>query len=346
MDSDDPLLFSSHKKTARDIALAGAHRITELCDDKGKFTYAHNPLTGEDQEDYNVIRHCITTWALFEAYERYGQDKKYLDTAKRALTFLRKVYVRPYLDHKDRMCVLSELGTIKLGAQGCAIIILCKAYETTGGQEFLNEAIQIGYTVLDMRRKRGEFYHELSAQTGHATTFKSPFYVGEALLGLCALYTTTQDEGWLNMTEQSLTRLAERNYGVTEQSHWMLYALNAFDTDRPNDSFLDYAKNIARNMMESPDYLESGYSTHIAVHSEGLLCFLNMLIRRKDNTYKTLYEEFLKLTEICLHKQAEYFRPDGNFVEGDSSSWVRIDYIQHNILAFMMYDALPEAYPE
>lgn len=244
-----------------------------------------------------------------------------------------------FLGELDRAC-FSEKGEIKLGANGLGLLAILS--DDSGRNRDIIQAIadRLGNYILTEQRPDGDFAHKRDLATGTELPFRSQYYTGEALFGLLRLHEITGQWEWLKAAGDCEALLAGINYGVAEHSHWMLYAIDLLTKFRPNATFFEHATTIAAEIIDNPRYREDGRSTPIACRTEGLLAYL-----RTQNRFDSLKND--ALTERCLAEirqnlilQVKYRRQDGSFIRGGSDSReteVRIDYIQHNISAFLGY---------
>ena len=78
---------------------------------------------------------------------------------------------------------------------------------------------------------------------------RSQFYTGQALFALFKTLHHRPEMAKLRIARDILDNLASRDYGVTEHSHWMMYAIEAADVVSPDDGLLDYAEKIAERIL-------------------------------------------------------------------------------------------------
>ncbi|MEM1152848.1 MAG: hypothetical protein AAGI44_01820 [Pseudomonadota bacterium] len=189
------------------------------------------------------------------------------------------------------------------------------------------------------RDEQGELIHKRYFGTGKVSAFRSEYYTGEALLALLSMYAVSGEQMWLDETLSVERALAGIDYGVAEQSHWMLYALELLQLHAETELAYEHAAKIARNILSNGLYLSWGRSTPIACRSEGLMAFVRM--KHPENIEAVrLRDACLAQVESNLCKQLECRRSDGSFVRGGQDqrhNEVRIDYIQHNISAFLHF---------
>lgn len=320
-----------------DIARSGADYLGALVKPNGQFVYQLDHQTGKAGPGYNVLRHCGTIWAMLDVYRTIGCSEETLSAARRAGAYLLDQYLR--FDHDiDAVCI-SEDNSIKLGGNGLAILALLSLSEATGDQYILHTAVRLGEYIIANRAPDGDFIHKKFFKSQKISAFRSDYYTGEALLALLALYEKTRDAKWLDIAIERETELAKIDYGVPEQSHWMLYALEVISRHRPTKAQFAHAAKIARHILDFPEYRASERSTPIACRSEGLLAFLRMT--KEGGVEADLRDACLTAVRADLASQFEYRRPDGAFVRGGDAAKraeeMRIDYVQHNISGFLYY---------
>ena len=163
------------------------------------------------------------------------------------------------------------------------------------------------------------------------------YYTGEALLALLTLYKLTKEEHWLEAVRNIESELAFEDYGVKEQSHWMLYSLELLSQFEASPLYYQHAEKIVLDILDNPEYLSWERSTPTACRSEGLLAFLRMKSPETDEN-TSLRQRCKEQILFNLHQQLTFRLPDGSFVRGGNDrrkNEVRIDYIQHNISSLL-----------
>ena len=324
--------------TGLDIARAGARRIADITDAQGRMRYRYDVGTGIIHDDYNMLRHLGSTWALLDVAKSAPDLPQLRDAASRALGFALKTGIR-FFGRPDQICVEEE-GVIKLGGNGLAILALLAQNDVSPSPELVSIAEGLGRYVIDQRQESGDLAHKRNFATGRLIQFKSDYFTGEALFGLMRLYEVTRDTIWLDAVADCETVLAPLDYGVPEQSHWCLYALELLYRYRPQKLFLDHAVRIARHTLERPRYRRSGRSTPVACRSEGLSAFLRLARDAPGAVAPHFVDTVRAAVAHNLDLQIRHRLPDGAFAgggQGSEATEVRIDYIQHNISAFLAW---------
>ena len=321
-----------------EVARSGAEYLAGLMEPTGRFKYRFDADTGTSAGDYNLLRHCGTTWSILEVTRNGGGSGRTAAAAKRAVAYIYNDSLK-FLPDLDRAC-LAENGEVKLGGNGLGILALL-AYADAAGDRFAHSvAAYLAAYIVSQQKIDGDFVHKRELATAAEIPFESEYYTGEALFALVKLHTATSEWRWLDCAARTEFQLAKRDYGVAQQSHWMLYALEELTRHRPVPEFISHAGRIARHIVDHPGYREHGRSTPIACRTEGLLAYLRMMDRSTAVEEQELRAACGDAIRENLVLQLAYRRPDGGFIRGGSDkrrNEIRIDYVQHNISAFHYY---------
>lgn len=325
-------------KDALTIAVEGARCLARLVDRRGKFLYRYDLDNPGPAKGYNILRHCGAIWAMTEVANRVGDLPDVLDAADRAADWLIAKHIAPYRA-TGTQCVVAR-DNVKLGGNGLAILALLELAAATGRRDRIALARELAGYLLLQQRPDGDFIHKRRLSTDEELPFRSDYYTGEALFGLLRLAAVTGEGRWLAACETSERLLARQDYGVPEQSHWMLYALEELHAQRPQQLYRDHARKIAEHINRSPGYRDDHRSTPIACRSEGLLCFIRLCAGiPSDAADRPAFDRAAAESRLTVHDnlalQLAYRRPDGSFVHGRDRNQVQIDYIQHNISSFL-----------
>jgi UDP-N-acetylmuramoyl-tripeptide--D-alanyl-D-alanine ligase len=324
------------------VATSGAVKLAEFVDKEGRFKYRFDALTGVISTGYNVLRHCGSVWAIMDVYQVTPEQDALYQASHRATTYLRNEFLK-YVPNCRYACI-AEGGVIKLGGNALAILALLAVYSVSKEAILLTISESIGASIERDRMPDGDFVHKTYLATGKISTFRSEYYTGEALLALLALYEASGDGRWLDIVINSENNLMKKYYGVKEQSHWMLYALEGLCRHRWKDAYAQHASQIAQHILTYPEYLLANRSTPTACRSEGLLAFVRLAdSSAAGSAFGELRQRSMVAVEHNLVEQCRFRRDDGSFVRGGGdvrNTEVRIDYIQHNISAFLHYHLL------
>ena len=323
-------------ENAKSVALDAASALARMVKPQGRFTYRYM-LSEPNKTDalYSPIRHIAAVWFMLEADRVVGPIDGVRAAALRAGDQIVTEFLTPFAG-QDMLCVLDE-GLSKLGGAGLAVTTLCAMHDVTGDSRYLHLAKRTSRFVLSQQQENGDFIHirNYPLSTIHPT--RSNFCTGQALLGLLTLFKRTGDVTLLDAANYAISYLGRRNYGVTINSHWMLYALEAHFVVQPTTETLDYASRIAGGIVNGADYRKSGQLTAIACRTEGLLAFGRMLKQHGRNGITPSLDECLRQVRLNLTQLLKFRSADGVFVENLQKPEVRIDYIQHAGLSFLGY---------
>lgn len=323
----------------KDQAHVSACCLAVLVGEDGQFRYRYDSKTGKNLDGYNILRHSGAIWVLVDTY-RDTADERLLKAAQRALHFLLDNSLRFYRSYRN-VCIC-EGNTIKLGGNALAALAMLTMFSITRERWLLNLSEQLCQFMLDQRREQGEFVHKRYFESGKISAFRSMYYTGEALFAMVTLFEQTGERFWLEAALDIERPLAYEGYGVAEQSHWMLYALEMMTRFSPSPDFSRHGAAIVGHILDHPEYLQWQRSTPIACRSEGLLAFLRQPPagnQQDDHLRKRCRQQL----EINIGKQMSFRLDNGAFIRGGQDKRhheVRIDYLQHNISSLLHYSRL------
>ncbi len=323
----------------KDIAVTGAKYLADLVGEDGRFKYRFNPETNTIFKGYNVLRHAGTIWSMLDVFTS-SQDEYVLEKSKSAATYLLNNYLSFFRSYNNA-CICED-NKIKLGGNALAIMAFTSLYNVTSDDFLINISERLAHFMIKMRQPDGDLIHKRFFRSGKISSFKSMYYTGEALLAFLTLYKVTQNSIWLNVVKDIEGLLAPKSYGVTEQSHWMLYALESLSKFDSSEIYYKHAVEIVEHILTNPLYLTWDRSTPIACRSEGLIAFLNMKhpSNLEDQNLKNRCIEQVKHNLEC---QKFFIVQDGAFMRGGDDARrfeIRIDYTQHNISSFLHFSHL------
>lgn len=317
------------------VAESGALHLSALVKPDGRFVYRYT-ADGREAPGYNLLRHCGTVWAMADVADGQPHLHSVAVMSQRALDWILENRLQRY---KDTSCIVGKGNLAKLGGAGLAMLACVGVARVSGEESYLDTAHQLGRFILLLKREDGDFEHKISTDTGEVQDFRSGYYTGEALFGLARLNTVRRDAERESAILDSLDRLAARDYGVEEQSHWMLYALAEAALIPGAEAQLDYGARIAEGIVSKSGYRERMESTPIACRTEALLAFLR-LAETAGRPDHPLRPKVVEAIEMNLALQMRWRYPTGAFAKGDKTRDVQIDYVQHNISGFLGFSRL------
>lgn len=347
-------------------AEAGGRYLARSVNADGSFVYSYFAKTDEVPDDYNLVRHAGTLYAMLELYGVTG-DPALLEAAQRAIGYMNDRTLPCEAHGVDALCPV-EGGEVKLGGNALAIVALAEYTRQTGDEQYLPLMRDLARWIVSVQAADGEFtIHQQVYSTGEAQTFTSEYYPGEALLALLRLYALDPDEAWLDAAARGATWLitvrdGELTDAQLSHDHWLLYALNELYRYRPDALYYDHAMRIAGAIVASqhldppyPDWAGGYYtpprSTPAATRGEGLSAAYQLardfgtpqqaqpiLEAMQRGAAFTLRTQFYPETAMYL---ADPPRALGGFHTSLTDYEIRIDYVQHAISSLLgLYRAL------
>ena len=322
------MLTKTGNDPLKPIAELIAGRLSALVQGDGRFVY-HWPVDSRTDLEgrYNILRHAGSTWMLSAA--RHLADPEASHAVSRANGYLTSHHVQ---ESPDGLCVV-ENNESKLGGDALAVLALLEPHTEIAciGNETLDGLVQ---NMIVGLRQHGWSIHKREASTWKPIPFQSDYYVGEALFA-CTEYARRNASA--RITPELISafrRYADLSYGVEQQSHWMLYALESLNKVLPVPWVHDYAQDIAANIVARTDYRDRGMSTPVACRTEGLLCFLRLHCSgaRLDRRLVTAAMEAVRHNVSWL---LQFVSNDGMVWRDGNRAVSRIDYLQHTLATML-----------
>lgn len=330
-------------ETALQVGYSAAVRLGELVQPDGRFVYLYEPpfepLGGTR---YSIVRHAGCVWAMNQAACLLLFGQEFHNTRKRALNWLFRTNLAA---SPQKGLSITESGKIKLGANALAIVALlsyedsCDSVRGSLNNELSALVAGLCDHILAQVTSDGDFIHTRDAKTGAIDGHRCEYFTGEALFALLTALEWCPHLEHLRMAQELLHGLAEREYGVVEQNHWMMYTAEISDILAPDSATMSYADRLAREILTRSNYRDGQRCTQIACRTEALLAYLRIL-QHRGRANCSLFAETLTEIQTNLILQMRDRAPDGAFCRGAGIPTVRMDYIQHNLVAFLGYARL------
>ncbi len=354
-----------------------ADYLVSSISEEGKIRYRYRTVRDTDSSSYNLLRHGGTTYSILQVYDR-TRFEPYLRASVQAMHYLfdhcdADQRTGPWLpadhaDFGDSLFIVSPSsknapdGVVKLGGAGLALVMIDQYVEATGDTEtYREQARGLARFIVASQREDGEFIYYPARYPGGALTSHSdsPYYPGEAILGLVRLYSWDNNPLWLETGVRGADWLIdERDAGKGPSSlandHWLMLALSYLYLYTEDSRYLDHSIALCRAVehqylknqtywAEFPDY-QGGYynpprSTPAATRGEGLGAVLETCrLARQDCGW---IEELLM--ETVRHEMLSQYDPDMSFWMKNPTvafgGWngglldmdVRNDFVQHNM---------------
>ena len=312
-----------------------AQHLTELVRSTGQFLYKYDIERKAELPGYNVLRHCGAVWAVHHTVGSGLAHTDFTVAIRPALAWL----VGERMSQTDSGSLfVFERGSVKLGGTGLALLALATTPNPlTSRQTTLIS--KLGSYIVEQRFGVDDFHHKRRRDTMEILEFRSAYYTGEALFGLLSAGIKIKNEDFIEIAASCINSLVRRSYGIKEQNHWMMYAVQTLNGIRPDPSFRDYARRLSLEIIGNPDYRSRGTCTPIACRTEALLCAEETLHSPEvgNDELRTLIR---RTVEENIGLQLQSGTPSGAFRRSPVDGEVRIDYIQHNLSSLTDYERL------
>ncbi len=353
------------------IALATAYMVRSCAPD-GHFVYRVDPVSGQESERYNIVRHAGAMYALGMAY-RAHPSLPVAEALARAAAYLREQYVAP-VPETDALAVWSQpkpRGEIaQLGASGLGLVALTEARDAGATSVPLPELQAIGRFVLALQGPDGRFTHRYRRSSGPLGPWESLYYPGEAALGLIRLYQEDNSPLWLAAAVKALSYLAASRASSDRvpPDHWSLIATAELlplcaqhHLPVPREQLLHHAVQIVNELLQEQrpqrgdsqldgSFDSRGRTAPTATSLEGLLAALTFLPAEERELRARAHSAVEHGIAFLLRSQVTSGPYAGALPEAPSGSSpadrsLRIDFAQHTLSAFLRDRALPSHAP-
>ncbi len=356
------IVSSVSASEALDAARTAAQYLNKALRGDGSFVYSYRPGPDKAGDDYNILRHAGTSFALLELYRCRG-GREIFETAEKSIEFLLKSVENCGDSAGELRCVVED-GYAKLGGSALAVVAISEYRAASGNKRFDGVAQGLASWILSLQRDDGSFYpHKQSHPEGRAEDFVSAYYPGEALLALVRMYGIDGNTRWLDKAELGARYLIEtRDAGLGSAAlphdHWLLRALSELQRERPQESYRAYAAAVTQSIIGAqqlqPPYQDwrGGFyspprNTSTATRGEALCAARSLLPSDATDKLDTSLRTALELgAAFQLRNQtgpaiAMYWDHPQRVLGGfhrELSDWeMRIDYQQHNISSLLCY---------
>jgi hypothetical protein len=350
-------------------ATAGGDYLVAQMNADGSFVYEYDPITRKKSSSYNMLRHAGTTFSLIELHEATG-DAKYLAAAENGLGYLRRQII-DCPTAPTAACVLED-DEIKLGGNGLALLALSKYMAVTGSRGDLSLAQRLAEFIVSVQSSAGEFtVHKITGTD--VDDFESGYYPGEAIYALTQLHELDHNERWSAAAHRGARWLITvRDAGVAiddlDHDHWLLYGLREVYENKPDPLYVEHAKKIVQAIAAIQHHGKSkkqadwngGFrspprSTPAATRSEGLGAAYALFVGANESSQAQIARDVMEKA-IKFQLRTQFTKDQLSSIDGDPAAvgafhesldeyGIRIDYVQHNISALLLFESLRKGNP-
>jgi hypothetical protein len=342
----------------------GADYLTRTLGPSGRYVYMYHPADERDDASYGLLRHAGTTYALFEAYQEFG-NPAYLEKGELALRYLANQLSRDPASQGQYVVDSRDEEQQKVGGAGLALLAFAEhavVARRGGVPPELDIMRSLARFILKQQYEDGHFRcnADVERETGKKLKRELWYYPGEAVLGLLRLHEVDPQDAYLDGAKRGADWVVRvRDANVSEDNldhdHWMSYAFDQLYRLTRDDAYLDHAYAIARAIQKTqhrageapaPDFVGAFYDAQTTPGSTRLEAYDSdiRLSRFAGKPDGWLVEPAKQAARSMLGQQYraddDYWlknpaRADGAVRESPFVPDVRIDYVQHAMCAWL-----------
>ena len=352
------------------IALSAGY-LERACGPDGKFVYEIDINTGKKSNSYNIVRHAGAIYAL--AMLNHSQpEPQAVDAMVRAAVFMRQNYIGPGV-RPSQLAVWSEPlaqqsksqhHDAELGATGLGLVALAEVRRAEPKAVPLEDLQSLGRFLLFLQKDDGSFVNKYRAESGPVQDWESLYYPGEAALAFVSMYETDHSREWLIATGKALSFLARSRAALSTApaDHWALiatakllpYCDHSSCPGGLREELIQHAIQVCNSILREQfrgsaavgiagAFDPEGRTAPAATRLEGLLAALEFLpkdeLRAKIKAATGRGIAFLLRMQIGSGPYSGGM-PGAFATRALDSSEVRIDYVQHALCAWLLYEQL------
>ncbi len=191
-------------------ARRGGDYLVRHLNNDGSFVYIYEPQKDREGDDYNLLRHAGSCYALLELH-RVSGEARYLEAAQRGIEHL-LTYGRSPLTTDTSAgfeAIVSPGEEAKLGGAALAILAILEHHNATGEQRWLDRAQKLARFILFQQDEDGRFESKYFYGKPDAKPFVSIYYPGEAILALTRLSRIDGNFQWRDAAQRGADYLID-----------------------------------------------------------------------------------------------------------------------------------------
>lgn len=182
------IIETVNKEETTKIINNSSDYLEKMLKDNGEFQYGYNPITDKDSEDYNILRHAGSTWALLICKENLNKDR-----IDKAIDFMNQSIIDK--DEQTSYIIEKKSNEIKLGGNALAIIALCEYTDKYKDTKYVETIRKLANGIISMQKENGGYSHILNTNDfSIEDEYRTVYYDGEATLALLKAYKLLNDE--------------------------------------------------------------------------------------------------------------------------------------------------------
>jgi hypothetical protein len=330
--------------TLRQVGICGASYLARAVGVQGRFAYMVDAPTGASLAGYNLLRHAGALVAL----QAWNDDLPSVasDSISRASGYLRHKVIRVT---PDAWAVASK-GRMKLGGSALFLLALLPAVSHADPEA---EEICRGLAcyLVSQQTPSGNFISIRPVDGGAPSRFKSGYYSGQAILALSRAYEGLGNPEYLAAAVAGADRITAAEPlplpNVDTADHWTVMALEAVCGHVPDRRFRDQVMARGARIQQQVLQARAGGSLLVvnpdygcaqaATRGEALVSVARLAHSVGDiSTAAAAIKAVSTIAAYCASHQWTAPGPEvsrGGFVRAQDDLRIRIDVVQHAILA-------------
>lgn len=336
-------LDADYAKNVIDTALTF---LVEQVKEDGSFIYGMYPQYDEEIDNYNILRHSGTIWALICRYRMFPEDKL-KETIARTINYM----LSQIKYDEDGAAYLHEAKDFeyKLGGNGIAVVALTEYMDVFQNEEFRDVCVSLGEGILKLQNpETGEYWHILNNDFSRGEDFRTVYYDGECTFALARLYSLTGDQKWLDAACKAIDHFIDEDY-TRYRDHWVAYSLNEVTKYIERQEYYDFALANATNNYAKILGRERTFPTNLELLISAFETWQRMVDKGMDTGDFNVQDLLDAIAARANRQLSGYFYPElamymenpqrilGSFMMRNDKFRVRIDDVQHNIGGFYLY---------
>ncbi len=335
-----------------DCAQRSSRYLVHQCNADGRFDYGRFACFDRPIPTYNTLRHISTIWSMLCAYQAFREDE-----TRQAIVRATAYCVQHFLRQNKDCCYFEDVesGELKLGSNGCALIMLSLYTELIHKKKYLTLMRSLARGIVSMQEEDGSFVHVLSSRDlSVKERTRIVYYDGEAVFGLLRLYALTHEDWILTAAKKAFDHFIACDHWQ-HHDHWLSYAVNEITRVLPEEKYFlfgiqnvqGHLKFIKERETAYPTLLELMLATEAMLSRLETLPFGPRLITQLDlNAFdEAMHSRAQRLLNAHFWPEmAMFFKHPARIVDSffirHHAFRVRIDDVQHFLSAFIGYAQL------
>ena len=307
--------------------------LESLILEDGSFQYIVNLNQNKSLDEYDILRHSLSYYAILKEYER---DQSVLSKNKTIIEKGIDFTIPRIIVRDDKAYVIAEnMSDIACGDCSLVLILMCEYQKAYGDLKYQDYISKLANGLLFMQRDEGRFNHLYHADK---MTLKEKdviiYYDGEAVLALCKTYGLLKDKKYLDSAKKAIDYYISMEYEKFSD-HWQEYTIAEFLNYNEGSQYIEYAILNLESKMDSIVNKDGIYNTDLEVIKTGIEVFEKFNYMNTKYTLAEIKSKYIseidKIEKIYVEVQDNASFIESFFAKKGKKS-IRIDDLAHYIL--------------